>query len=67
MSTMISELYDALKSAGAPDDQARKAAEVVAGYENRFSRIESDLTLLKWMLGFNLAGTVSLIMLYLRH
>ncbi len=67
MATMISELYDALKSAGAPEDQARKAAEVVASYENRFARIESDLTLLKWMMGFNLAGTVALIMLYLRH
>jgi hypothetical protein len=33
MATMISELYDALKAAGAPEDKARKAAEVVAGYE----------------------------------
>jgi len=64
---MISELYDALKSAGAPDDQARKAAEVVAGYENRFSRIESDLTLLKWMVGFNLAICIGIVMLLLRH
>jgi hypothetical protein len=63
MATMISELYDALKSAGAPEDQARKAAEVVASYENRFARIEADLTLLKWMVGFNLAGTVALITL----
>jgi hypothetical protein len=67
MSTMISELYDALKSAGAPEDQARKAAEVVAGYDNRFARIEGDLTLLKWMVGFNLAVSVGIIMLLLRH
>ena len=67
MATMISELYDALKSAGAPDDQARKAAEVMAGYENRFARIETDLTLLKWMVGFNLAISVGLVMLVLRH
>jgi hypothetical protein len=64
---MISELYDALKSAGAPEDQARKAAEVVAGYDNRFSRIEGDLTLLKWMIGFNLAVSVGIVMLLLRH
>jgi hypothetical protein len=60
-------LYDALKSAGAPDDQARKAAEVVAGYENRFARIETDLTLLKWMVGFNLAITIGVLMLLLHR
>ena len=64
---MIAELYDALKSAGAPDDQARKAAEVVAGYENRFARIETDLTLLKWMVGFNLAITIGVLMLMLHR
>jgi len=67
MTAMISELYDALKSAGAPEDQARKAAEVVAAYDNRFARIEGDLTLLKWMVGFNLAVSVGIIMLLLRH
>jgi hypothetical protein len=61
MSTMIAELYDALKAAGAPDDQARKAAEVVAGYENRFAKIENDLNLLKWMIGFNMAATVGVL------
>jgi hypothetical protein len=66
MSTMISEVYDALKSAGAPEEQARKAAEVVAGYEYRFARIDDDLTLLKWMVGFNLAAGVGIIMLLLR-
>jgi hypothetical protein len=64
---MISELYDALRSAGAPDDQARKAAEAMAGYENRFAKVDTDLTLLKWMVGFNLAATMGIIMLLLRH
>ena len=67
MATMIVEFYDALRAAGAPEDQARKAAEVVAGYENRFARIETDLTLVKWMLGFNLALTVGVLTLLLRH
>jgi hypothetical protein len=67
MATMIAELYDALKSAGAPDDQARKAAEVVAGYENRFAQTETDLTLLKWMVGFNLAITIGVLMLLLHR
>jgi hypothetical protein len=33
MATMISELYDALIAAGAPEEKARKAAEAIAGYE----------------------------------
>ena len=30
MSTMISEVYDALIAAGAPEDKAKKAAEVLS-------------------------------------
>ena len=65
MATIISELYDALKSAGAPEDQARRAAELVAAYDNRFSRMKGDLSLLKWMVGFNLAIS-GIVMLVLR-
>jgi hypothetical protein len=67
MTTMITELYDALKDAGANEEKARKAAETVAAYENRFTRIEMDLGILKGMVGFNLAGTVALIFMQLRH
>lgn len=51
----------ALKEAGASEEKARKAAEALASYENRFTRIESDLTVLKWMVGFNLAMTVAVL------
>jgi len=68
MSTMISEVYDALLAAGAPEDKARKAAEVLANYESQFAAIRTDLAtikgdinLLRWMLGFVLAGIVTLI------
>ncbi len=68
MTTMIAELYDALVSAGAPEDKARKAAETVAAYENRFAsidvkltKIDGDINLLKWMLGLLLAGVASLV------
>jgi hypothetical protein len=36
MTTMIAEVYDALIAAGAPEDKARKAAEAIASYEDRF-------------------------------
>lgn len=62
MSLMISEVYDAFVSAGAPEDKARKAAEALTGHEDRFVKIETELVairgemaLLKWMLGFGLA------------
>ncbi|MCC6890097.1 MAG: integrase [Hyphomicrobiales bacterium] len=55
MATMISEVYDASIAAGAPEEKARKAAEAIASAEARFARIDADLLLLKWMVGFNLA------------
>jgi hypothetical protein len=36
-------------------------AEELAGYENRFARIETDLAVLKWMLGVVMAGVISLV------
>jgi len=69
MSTMITEVYEAFISAGAPEDKAKAAARAVAEYDSRFNRIDADLALvkaemvvLKWMLGFVLAGVVSLVM-----
>jgi len=74
MTTMIAEVYDALLAAGSPEDKARKAAEAIAAYENRFAsmdqrfaKIEGDLRLLTWMVGFNLAATVGIILILLRH
>ncbi len=74
MTTMIAEVYDALLAAGSPEDKARKAAEAIASYENRFvaieqrfTKVEGDLNLLKWMVGFDLAATVGIIFLLLRH
>ncbi len=61
MTTMIAELYDALKDAGASEDKARKAAETVAAYENPFARIDTDLTALKWVTGTTLAAMMSLV------
>ena len=68
MSTMIAELYDALKDAGASEEKARAAAKTMADYDSRFNKIDQDLslikaeiTLLKWMLGFLVAGMVSLL------
>jgi hypothetical protein len=60
MSIMVTEVYDALKAAHVPDEHARRAAEVMAVY--RQPKIESDLRLLKWMVGFNIAMTAGLVL-----
>ena len=55
MALILDSLYDALKAAGAPEDQARAAARDVAGYDNRLNRIGRDANLLKWMVGVVIA------------
>jgi hypothetical protein len=67
MTTMIAEVYDALIEAGASQEKARKAAEAIAGYENRFTeiekrleRIEGKIALLSWMVGVSITLTLAL-------
>jgi hypothetical protein len=64
MSKAIIEIYDALKIAGVPDDKATAAAKAVAdiGQEDRLVKIESDIKVIKWMLGVIIAGIASLIL-----
>jgi hypothetical protein len=58
---MISEVYDAFIAAGTPEDKARKAAEALADHENRFSRIDAELIVLKWMVGFGVAMNIAIL------
>ena len=55
---MMGKLYAALRAANVPDKEAGDAAEEVAAYDGRLggfkmrlTRIEADLTILKWMVG----------------
>ena len=58
MSTINAEVYDALKEAGASEEKARSAAESVASFDGRFHRTETDLAVIKWMLGVVLVAVV---------
>ena len=58
---MISEVYDAFIASGAPEDKARKAAEALADYENRFNRLDVELIVLKWMVGFGIALNIAIL------
>ena len=46
-------------TAGAPEDKAIKAAQALASFDNRFNKVEADLSLLKWMTGLVIAGVVA--------
>lgn len=61
MSTMNSEIYDALLDAGADETKAREAAKSVAQYDSHIAEIKASLLLLKWMVGFTLAFVVALV------
>jgi hypothetical protein len=68
MATTISEVYDAFIASGTPEEKARKAAEALAAYENRFAKfdyglsaIRGDINLLKWMNGVSLAFTLGIL------
>jgi hypothetical protein len=68
MSTMITEVYDAFKAAGVDDEKARKAAEAVASYENKFHDMKAEFqelkasqNLLKWMVGSNIVLTIGIL------
>lgn len=63
MSIMLGKLYLALKEGGATDSLAAEAASEVAGYENRLTKMESDISLIKWMLGANTTLLVALVAL----
>jgi hypothetical protein len=55
MALLLDSLYDALKAAGASEEQAKAAARDVAGYDNRLNRVERDLGILKWLAGVVIA------------
>lgn len=71
MTTMINELYDALRKAGIDEDIARKAAQAVLGAEDKdklvtnlqaqLAEVKGEITLIKWMLGFNLAVSTAVL------
>ena len=60
-STMVSELYGALKEAGASEGKAQAAAIAIADYDKKFARVFSELLVIRWMLGFNVAMTMALV------
>jgi hypothetical protein len=51
MTTMITEIYDALREGGTSEEKARLAAQTLANYDDKFSSIERRLSVLTWQVG----------------
>jgi hypothetical protein len=60
MALMLGKLYRALMAGGAPEPEAREAAEEVAGFGGRLAGLDTDMRLLKWMAGANFALSVAI-------
>jgi hypothetical protein len=58
MALQLGALRTALLDAGAASDKADKAAEEVAGFDNRIASVETRLAVLTWMTGANIALTL---------
>lgn len=66
MTTMISEVYDALRAAGAPEEEAHKAATAMAAQSARIEQLETRLRLYRWgMLGLAAAVFVLEVLPYM--
>lgn len=61
MSTMLAEMYDVLCDAGASEEKARAAATALTEQDTRQNKVEANLSLLKWMVGANIALTVAVV------
>ena len=67
MALQLAALREALLEAGASPEKAGAAAEEVASYENRLTKIKGDLSVLKWMAAFNLAMTLAVLWRVFAH
>ncbi len=67
MSTMEAEVFDAFRAAGVPDDKAMAAAQALNRRDTRVSAADPDIILVKWMVGFNLALTMAVLLKLFVH
>ena len=67
MPQMQSEVFEAFRSIDVPEDKALKAAAALSKRDDDVTSVRSELTVIKWMMGFVLAFQVAIfVKLFLR-
>jgi hypothetical protein len=60
MSSMQAEVYEAFRAIDIPEDKAVKAATALGQRDHDVSALKSDMSVMKWMMGFVLAFQVAI-------
>ncbi len=60
MTVMQSEVFEAFRAIDVPEDKALKAAQALSRRDDDVGSLKSDMTLMKWMMGFVLAFQVAI-------
>lgn len=60
MSNMQSEVFEAFCATDIPEDKALKAATALGKRDDDIASLESELFVIKWMMGFVLAFQVAI-------
>ncbi len=60
MTVMQSEVFEAFRAIDVPEDKALKAAQALSRRDDDVTSLKSDMTLMKWMMGFVLAFQVAI-------
>jgi hypothetical protein len=59
MSTMQAEVFEAFRSIDIPEDKALKAATALGQRDSDVAALKTDMSAMKWMMGFVLAFQVA--------
>jgi len=60
MSSMQAEVYEAFQAIDIPEDKAVKAATALGQRDHDVSALKTDMSVMKWMMGFVLALQVAI-------
>ena len=60
MSVLQTEVFEAFRAIDIPEDKALKAAAALSRRDDDVNSIKSELSLVKWMMGFVLAFQVAI-------
>lgn len=60
MSTMQAEVFEAFRSIDIPEEKALKAATALGQRDTDVTALKSDMSVMKWMMGFVLAFQVAI-------